>query len=193
MIPRIRALVCGDFHIPTRAESPPPQLLEFASEDFDLLIITGDLVKWLVIERWFWSYWKEGKIVGCVGNMDHADVMKRFPEYYLFKPLKTYQVLVHHGTGIYPRGDPEQLSMLARKHGARVIITGHTHAPALLKHGDVVIVNPGSATGVLGGSLSALGKPSWAVVEFLPARVKATVYVLEDEEPREYMKQEFHV
>jgi len=82
--------------------------------------------------------------VAVQGNMDDA--------YGLVLPkqisleIEGKKVLVHHGRGIYPRGDKAKLAYLAKQNNARIIITGHTHSPYIGEMGGVLILNPGSPT-----------------------------------------------
>jgi len=156
-----RILVTGDFHIPFRAQALPKQLVETLNEEhFDLVIITGDLVQSYVLEPF-----KKFSVVVVRGNMDVGEAA-HFPEIaYVNIPNANVRAVVFHGTGIYPRGEPMLLRGIAKKHGAEVIFTGHTHYPDVRKVLDTIIINPGSGTGVYGGG-GGLGIPTWAIVEF---------------------------
>jgi len=191
----IRCLVMGDFHIPTRASEPPKELLDFVySENFDYILITGDLVRFFVIEKWFNEFWRANKVVGVYGNMDYKDVVKRFPEIKVLSFEEcNYKIVLYHGTEIFPRGDPSQLASLAEKFNAKVIITGHTHAPVLKSFRDVVIINPGSATGCLGGSWDALGIPSFSFVKFESTSIIGKIYVIQDFEIKCITEKEFKI
>jgi len=191
----VRCLIIGDFHIPTRASEPPKELLDFVySENFDWILITGDLVRFFVIEKWFNKFWKANKIIGVYGNMDYEDVIKRFSEIEVlsFQECK-YKIVLYHGSAIFPRGDPPQLASLAKKFDAKVIVTGHTHAPALKSFEDVVIINPGSATGCLGGSWNALGIPSFSFVRFESTSVIGKIYIIQDFETKCLTEKEFRI
>ncbi len=166
-----RVLIVGDFHIPFRASKIPKPLLEMLEEEnFDKVLITGDLVQTYVLRPF-----KKFDMVVVRGNMDLGDARK-FPEKVLLTfPDFEHKILLFHGTGIYPRGEPMLLRAKALKNGAKVIVTGHTHYPVVRKVIDVLIINPGSATGVMGGS-GGLGIPTWAIAEFHNKKVKVTIY-----------------
>lgn len=168
---KFRVFIAGDFHIPFRAASLPEELINFVKhEDFDLIAITGDLVQSYVLEPF-----KDFPLKVVRGNMDMGEAEK-FPEVELFSPPNgEYKIILFHGTGIYPRGEPMLLRGVARRYGASVILTGHTHAPDVRKVIDVIIINPGSGTGVYGGS-GGLGFPTWAVAEFSESRVRVQIY-----------------
>jgi len=168
-----RVFVTGDFHIPFRAREIPKELLEFLDNtEVDLVAITGDLVQSYVLQPF-----KKYKLKVVRGNMDIGDAEK-FPlvETISF-PEINYKAILFHGTGIYPRGEPMLLRAVALKYKANVIITGHTHVPDARKIIDTVIINPGSGTGVHGGS-GGFGHPTWALVEFDPSNIHIQVYAV---------------
>ena len=125
---------------------------------------------------------------------DYEDVIKRFSEIEVlsFQECK-YKIVLYHGSAIFPRGDPPQLASLAKKFDAKVIVTGHTHAPALKSFEDVVIINPGSATGCLGGSWNALGIPSFSFVRFESTSVIGKIYIIQDFETKCLTEKEFRI
>ncbi|MHA1617621.1 MAG: metallophosphoesterase family protein [Candidatus Njordarchaeales archaeon] len=170
---RYRILVTGDFHIPFRAQAIPKQLLETLEEDiFDLVAITGDLVQSYVLEPF-----KKFPIVAVRGNMDIGEAA-RFPEIaYIDIPGSKLKAIIFHGTGIYPRGEPMLLRGLAKKHGANIIFTGHTHYPDVRKVLDTLIINPGSGTGVYGGG-GGFGTPTWAIVEIASSDIFVEIYAV---------------
>jgi len=152
----MRILIIGDFHIPSRAsEIPEPIMNVISNEKFDLVLCTGDLVNEKVLnmlERF-------GPVKWVVGNMDYIDGPKS-----LKVKLGNFDIGVYHGTRIYPRGDPKQLYSIAKRLNVDVLIHGHTHALSIQLFGEVLLLNPGSATGVWGGGPASL-KPSFMILE----------------------------
>ncbi len=145
----VRILAVGDTHIPDRAEKIPETVRDFVSRGYDVLACTGDLTVKRVLDEL--SRLSKAKAVYAVrGNMDYLDL-----------PLKvTFRVGglrfgLYHGHGIFPRGDRKQLESLAREMGVDVLITGHTHCHDIYD-GSVLILNPGSATGVWSGGNASL-------------------------------------
>jgi len=61
---------------------------------------------------------------------------------YAFVQHEGLRILVAHGH-IAP---PEDLLPLAERWGVGLLVTGHTHCPALARHGSVLHVNPGTVT-----------------------------------------------
>jgi len=155
-----RALAIGDFHIPERADWVPRELEEeVAKEDYDLVFCTGDLTSEDVL-AWLRGLAPEVHVVR--GNMDYL----RLPVQVVVA-VEGLRVGVHHGTGVYPRGDLAKLALKAKQLGVEVLVTGHTHYPqvAIVREQRVVVVNPGSATGVWGGDARASLTPSFATME----------------------------
>ncbi len=183
-----KILVTGDFHIPFRATNLPDELLNFiASEKFDLIAITGDLVQDYVLEPF-----KRFPLKVVRGNMD-VGAAEKFPEIEIIQFSDVpYKIILFHGTGIYPRGEPMLLRGVAVKHNCKVILTGHTHVPDVRKVIDTVIINPGSGTGVHGG-YGGLGIPTWALAEFFPDSVDVKIYAVKSGRVEVILHKEFEV
>ena len=148
----MRIVVISDTHIPERASKIPNVILKFAQQA-DIVVHAGDFTSKSVYE----SLKSYGKLVAVSGNMDFIAL----PEKEVFK-AKNVKFGVFHGHGVYPRGDFEKLTKIGEEMDVDVLLTGHTHSPAVHK-GDLVIVNPGSATGAWGGG-GGSGFPSFAVI-----------------------------
>jgi len=72
------------------------------------------------------------------GNMDRGDIEWRYPDRAVTR-LGGYRVLVEHRMeDVIARGIPE---------GVDVVVTGHTHRPAVEMRDGILYVNPGSAGG----------------------------------------------
>jgi len=152
----MQVLVIGDFHIPSRASRiPEPIMNVILNRKFDLVLCTGDLVDEKVLDM----LGGFGPVKWVVGNM-----------YYIKGPksvkvkLENFDVGVYHGTGVYPRGNPKQLYSIAKRLNVDVLIHGHTHAMSIQIFSEVLLLNPGSATGVWGGGPASL-KPSFMILE----------------------------
>jgi putative phosphoesterase len=155
-----RILVIGDTHIPDRAFEIPRELVSRIEREkpWELVVFTGDLTGQEVL-RWVRSLGERVYIVR--GNMDYLPL----PKTAKFE-VEGLNVGVHHGDGVYPRGDVLKLSSLAEKMGENVLITGHTHSDfaRIGVKGKVLLLNPGSLTGVWGGGGGSY-TPSYMVVE----------------------------
>jgi putative phosphoesterase len=155
-----RVLAIGDFHIPERADWVPRMLEdEVTKKSYDLVLCTGDLTSEDVL-AWLKGLAPEVHVVR--GNMDYL----RLP-LQVVVAVEGLRIGVYHGAGVHPRGDLVKLALKAKQLGVEVLVTGHTHYPkvALVREQEVVIVNPGSATGVWGGDARASLTPSFAIME----------------------------
>lgn len=167
----------GDSHIPYRSNRLPKRFIEFLIQERpDIMVVTGDLVIYSVLD----SVRHLAKNVYAVrGNMDEGDAMK-LPLVADFT-IGDIKFSVFHGHGIYPRGDPEQLLSIARKRSARVIITGHTHSPAILAYHDAIILNPGSVCGVWGGA-GGYEIPTWGKITIEDRCLQIVIYELTEDQ-----------
>ena len=72
------------------------------------------------------------------GNNDRSPGLLCLPEF-LELDLAGTRILVAHD-----RKDPRLSAAVARSH-ASVLVVGHSHQPLLVREGDLLVVNPGSA------------------------------------------------
>ncbi len=166
----VKILVLGDTHIPRRASRIPPQIEEFVSEQkFDFVICTGDLTSEEVLEH-IKKFGKETIVVR--GNIDYLPL----PEYAEIA-VEGLKIGVTHGDEVYPRGDREQLEEIGLRKGVDVLISGHTHSSDVY-YGKVLLLNPGSATGVWGGGGGSM-KPSIMVLDISGKNIDVHLYELE--------------
>lgn len=145
---KMKILIIGDFHIPERASEIPDWILKKIEEEknFDLILCTGDLTDKEIIRK----LQNFGKVKCVQGNMDYEN----FPEMEIIS-AGNLKILLLHGSGIHPRGDLNQLEELRKKFGADIVVHGHTHKMSLDfldKEKTKLALNPGTATGVWGGS-----------------------------------------
>lgn len=130
----------SDTHYPERARSIVRLCREVARRRPELILHAGDLTGMEVLEE----LQEIAPSVAVQGNMDELHGLK-LPESRLME-IGEHSVLLHHGRGIYPRGDRDKLAYLARENSADVVVTGHTHSPSLDRVGGVTVINPGSPT-----------------------------------------------
>ncbi len=151
----MRVGIVSDTHVYDRAEELGSEVLEaFRRHGVELILHAGDLTSTDVIEE----LREVAEVVAVQGNMD-AYYGTSLPLREVLT-LGRHRVLLFHGSGIYPRGNPEKLAYLAKEHGCGVVVTGHTHRAALVEMGGVRIINPGSPTNPRGGY------PSVAIADF---------------------------
>jgi len=168
-----RVLLIGDFHIPSRAQKIPEQILDrIREEPFDLILCTGDLTDQSIVKLLA----DFGTLHIVRGNMDYLT----YPEECKVK-VEDFIVGLTHGDAVYPRGDTHKLARIATQAGVNILISGHTHRPSInevaMEAGQrILLLNPGSATGVWSGG-GAVGNPSFMILEIIGG--EATVKVFE--------------
>lgn len=136
--------VISDSHVPNRAQEIPKKIIEKV-EEADLTIHCGDFATEQIYSE-IQEFSQE--LVAVKGNCDFFDLenSQTFEQ-------NGVKVGVYHGTGITPRGDHETLVDIARnKLEVDVLFHGHTHQEDIYQEDGVLLLNPGSCTGVGGGS-----------------------------------------
>ncbi|MFB6145309.1 MAG: YfcE family phosphodiesterase [Candidatus Nanohaloarchaea archaeon] len=133
----------SDSHVPNRAPEIPPEITERLN-NAEKVVHAGDFASEETYQELDSGY----SLTAVKGNCDFFDL-----------PVsRTFEVSgikfgVYHGTGISPRGDHETLVDIAKnKLEVDVLIHGHTHQEEAVEVEGIVLLNPGSCTGVGGGS-----------------------------------------
>jgi len=132
--------VISDTHIPEKAKSIPPKILE-GLKGMDMIIHAGDLSDLSVIEQ-LKSICPNIRAV--YGNMDPSEVRKVLPERDIIK-AGNYKIGLMHGSGA-PMKLVELLERLFKDDAVDIIVFGHSHSPENKKVGNILFFNPGSAT-----------------------------------------------
>lgn len=146
--------VISDSHIPGRAQEIPEEFIQ-KLEEADLIVHCGDFET----EEVYKELMQHGEVIAVRGNCDRIEL----PKYEEFE-RNSVKFGVNHGTGISPRGHRPTLANIADQMDAKVLFNGHTHQQEAVKENDKILLNPGSCTGVGGGS-SRQGNPKMMVVE----------------------------
>lgn len=150
----MKYLVVGDFHIPARAEKIPHQILDLGKE-VDEIVCTGDLTSKKVLDELKGA--NKNPIV-VKGNCDFLNL----PRYREFEDGNRKVGVIHSDT--FGRGNLETLKEFANRKNLDVLIFGHTHKPLVKKEGKLLLLNPGTATGVLSGAGGKTEK-TYAILE----------------------------
>ncbi|MBY8986323.1 MAG: YfcE family phosphodiesterase [Candidatus Lokiarchaeota archaeon] len=168
----VRILIIGDLHAPNRAKDCPEQIYSkinelSETELFDYTLFTGDLVKFPEFIEFLDSKTKN-KLFIVMGNMDYHYGNHDAPIYesidIIFEDNEKMIIGLTHGAQISPRGDHEQLEILANKKNYNVLISGHTHKEEIfLTNNGILLINPGSVTGAW--SFVASGIPSFVELQ----------------------------
>lgn len=160
--------VIGDFHIPERADGITKEFIP-SLKNSELILCTGDLIDPAVLEE-LRSY---AEVKAVRGNMDYVDL-----------PLElTFETGgikfgLFHGMGIHPRGNREKLALKALELGVQALVSGHTHRLAVEKVGNIILLNPGSATGAESGE-GIIPKPSFLTLTIGQKALNITAYTLD--------------
>ncbi|MFB6190542.1 MAG: YfcE family phosphodiesterase [Candidatus Nanohaloarchaea archaeon] len=163
--------VISDSHIPRRAEEIPGEFIE-ELEEAELNVHCGDLVSEEVLEE----LEQHGELFAVKGNCDALDI----PVSETFE-RSGIEFGAYHGSGIQPRGHIPTLVETAEKLDAEVLLTGHTHSQLAEKDSGKVLLNPGSCTGVSGGSYCG-GNPEMMTLEVKEGALEVTLIELVDGE-----------
>ncbi|RLE51073.1 MAG: YfcE family phosphodiesterase [Candidatus Methanomethylicota archaeon] len=168
----MKFLVIGDFHIPTRAKKIPSQFLSLINEEqINVILCTGDFVE----ERVLNELESIAQTVWVIGNMD----------FFASSPTKrklrigNYSIGLIHGHQIYPRGDKYKLFKIASQMDVNILISGHTHVPSITIFKNVLLLNPGSATGCWSGSGGSL-IPSLMILKIENSDLLISLYELKN-------------
>jgi len=146
--------VISDSHIPGRAVEIPDEFLE-TLEEADIIVHCGDFETEEVYEQ----IKQYGKVIAVKGNCERFEL----PKYEKFEE-NDIEFGVTHGTGINPRGHGPTLANIADQMKVEVLLHGHTHQQEAAKEDGKILLNPGSCTGVGGGS-SVPGNPKMMIIE----------------------------
>ncbi len=163
-----KILCLGDSHIPVRANDLPMQIYNKINEItesklFDYILFTGDLIDFPEFIDYLNQKTKRA-LFKVVGNMDYYYGNRDSPTHQKieisFEDNRSIILGLTHGTQIRPRGDHDQLELLAQEKGYNILFSGHTHKEEIfLTKEGILLINPGSVTGAW--SFVASGIPSF--------------------------------
>lgn len=179
-----RILCIGDSHIPIRAQDLSIQIYDkinelTKSELFDYTFFTGDLINFPELLD-FLNQKTKKTVLKVIGNMDYYYGNRDAPNYQkldiFFEDNNRITLGLTHGAQISPRGDHDQLEILAQEKGYNIIVSGHTHKEEIfLTNQGILLLNPGSVTGAWSFVASAI--PSFIEIN-VDIRVKDIIIKL---------------
>jgi putative phosphoesterase len=108
-----------------------PEAVE-AMQGADMIIHAGDIGKESVLD----DLRAIAPVIAVRGNMDSAGWANK---------LRKTEIIELHKTLIYVTHDINSLHLDPSLSHIQVVISGHTHRPAIGKHNSVLYINPGSA------------------------------------------------
>jgi uncharacterized protein len=137
----MKYLIISDLHIPERANDIPEKVIEEA-EKCEGIICAGDFTTKKVFDELKNA---NKNLVAVKGNCDRFELT----EYAQFTELGKKMGVIHsHQFG---RGNIDFMEEFAKSQGLDILIFGHTHIPLLEKRGKLLLINPGSASGIESG------------------------------------------
>jgi putative phosphoesterase len=164
----INLLAIGDAHIPRRAREIPPKIyekLETLAEErlFDYTFFTGDVIDAPEFIE-FLKLRTKRDFFRVIGNMDYYGGNRDAPVFQKLELSNHLLIGMTHGAQITPRGDHDQLELLAVEKSYNILISGHTHQEEMtLTKNGFLLLNPGSVTGAW--SFVASQIPSFIVIK----------------------------
>jgi len=108
-----------------------PQALE-ALKDVDMILHAGDIGSQDVLD----TLNDIAPVVAVRGNNDKADWARSLPD---------WEVVEVGGVSIYMLHDVKEIDISPSGAGFQVVVSGHSHRPAVAEQRGVLYVNPGSA------------------------------------------------
>ena len=164
-----RVLVLGDTHMPSRRDSIPDEFYQCIKEkDYDLALITGDLVRESDMRA---ALPPLPRSFIVVGNMDYGSTYNFHEQI----QLDDFNLLLLHGTQLRPRGNIEQLWEILMNIGGDVAVHGHTHKAAIDLYKDRLFLNPGTISGATGG-WGGRADASFIELDVLKNEMKVTLH-----------------
>ena len=149
-------------HIPKRASELPDWVFELLMKERpDRILVTGDITDPTIL----YLLERVAPVYAVRGNMDNVDLPKE-----VSLEIDWIKLLLIHGHQ-FGRGNYAELIKYAEKGGHNFLICGHTHKPETFKEGEVVVVNPGSATGAPSGD----GTPTLQSVSLINTEIREVV------------------
>jgi len=143
MVYYLKILILGDSHIPLRAKELPKKFLRIlTTQKFEFIIFTGDFTSIDVLN----TLKEHSKVYAISGNMDNIDLPKK-----LVINAYGFKIGVIHGHKIRPKGSIRQLAKYAAEKDLDILISGHTHFAFAEQSEGILLLNPGSITGVWAG------------------------------------------
>lgn len=167
----VLVLVIGDFHIPHRAHTLPPQFKKLlVPGKIQHILCTGNLVS-----KETFDYLKTiaSDVHVVKGDFDEST---SYPEHKVVT-VGQFKIGLTHGHQIVPWGDIDSLSMLQRQLDVDILISGHTHKFEAVENEGKFFVNPGSATGAY-NALEIEVTPSFVLMDITGTQIVVYVYQL---------------
>ncbi|KAJ3089512.1 Vacuolar protein sorting-associated protein 29 [Quaeritorhiza haematococci] len=190
----VLVLVLGDLHIPHRTVDLPAKFKKLlVPGKIHQILLTGNACNKEVID---YLRTVSPDLIAVRGDFDEANLSvpssstssggASSPPSWSSPPMS--RVVQHgqlkigllHGHQVIPWGDPQALSIVARKMDVDVLVSGHTHRFEAYEYEGRFFVNPGSATGAFSTLTAGTGEstPSFVLMDVQGATVVMYIYQL---------------
>jgi len=134
-----RIVVLSDTHMPYSARHLPAAVVR-ALERASLILHAGDLTEMSVLE----TLAAFAPVEAVRGNVDSPELREILPARRELS-LAGWRVGLVHGDGTTGTTLLRALSAFTKRN-VHCVVFGHSHQPLVERHGDVLLVNPGSPT-----------------------------------------------
>jgi putative phosphoesterase len=161
----VRIGVISDTHIPSRARTLPPQVVE-AFAGVDAVLHAGDVTTRRTLD----DLAAVAPVTAVAGNVDDASLRAALPERVRLA-LDGVEVGMVHDSGP-SQGRRERMRRAFP--GCRVVVYGHSHQPVIEDRDGLLLVNPGSACDPRRAKV-----PSVAILEIVGGQVRAELVWLD--------------
>lgn len=148
----IRIGVISDTHL-YNVDQNFKDLVKKHFEACDYLFHAGDFVTIEVLE--YLNDFMKNRVIAVCGNMDRGKLQVVLPRSCVCE-FEGVKIGLVHGWGP-PQGIEERLSDVFKGQEVKLIVFGHTHAPANFERGGVMFFNPGSPTDRVYAKVNTIG------------------------------------
>jgi putative phosphoesterase len=132
----MRIAVVSDTHLPRGRRQLPPRLVEECAAA-DLTLHAGDFSALSVLVELELL----GPVQAVLGNCDDDELAVRLPVERVVEAAGARIGMVHDSGP----ADGRARRLRARFPGCAAVVFGHSHLPVIEEHGDLLLLNPGSA------------------------------------------------
>lgn len=158
----MRLAVVSDTHLPRGQRQLPARLVEVCTAA-DLILHVGDLSALSVLVELELL----GPVQAVLGNTDDADLAVRLPVERVVEAGGARIGMVHNSGPKVGRSH----RLRAQFPDCQAVVFGHSHLPLIEQHGDLLLLNPGSALEHRGRAPVC----TMAVLEIADGRLTATL------------------
>jgi uncharacterized protein len=138
---RLLIAAVSDTHIATGSRRALPDALVERLRTVDLILHAGDLISLAALEQ----LRALAPVEAVHGNVDELNVRLMLPRKRIVTAGRFRIGLVHGDTGSGIT-TPERARRTFEHEQVDCVVFGHSHSPLLLRHGGVLLLNPGSPT-----------------------------------------------